>query len=253
MKHSVAAIAAVIAAAGVAGAVHAQSMTPPGSSPTQNMQSNQYTGQTPTQPYGAQYNPYAAQQPAATASQQNNPQWNAAQQQNNAAAQQNNANAQWNAAQQNGAQRPAVAPSAMQRPGTENAMSQAGDLQFWSHNISQDTVREAQQRLASSGLYRGREDGLMGRETARGIAQFQRRNGLRVTGSLDQETLDRLVGPSAQGYGASAGQQPQASAQPMGAAPMNQGAMNQAPTAGAYNTTAGNPAANSQSHAPIPR
>jgi hypothetical protein len=210
------AVAVIIAAAGFSGAVQAQSQTPPGAPPSQSMQGTQYTGQPPSPPSAPQYNPYAAQQ------QPGNPQWNAAQQPAPGTA-------NWNQAQQNGMQRPAMAPSpnatAMQQP--------AGSQQFWSQNISQDTVRQAQQQLRAQGLYRGSDDGVIGSSTKRSISQFQRRNGLPVTGSLDEATLNRLGGPSGQGYGASAGQ-PSAPAQPMGAPPMNQ-----APNTGAYNPSAG--------------
>jgi hypothetical protein len=227
MNHSITAVAAIIAAAGFAGAVQAQSQTPPGTPPSQNMQSTQYTGQTPSQPNGPQSNPYPAQQQPGNAqvnaAQQssNNPQWNAAQQPAPGTA-------NWNQAQQNGMQ-PAMTPAqgftATQQPG--------GSRQFWSQNVSRDAVRQAQQQLRAQGLYQGSDDGVIGSSTKRSISQFQRRNGLQVTGSLDEATLDRLGGPSGQGYGASAGQ-PSASAQPMGAP-----AMNQAPNTGAYNPSAG--------------
>ena len=201
MKRSTTAIAAIIAAAGFAGAAHAQSMTPPGTSPAQNMQSNQYTGQTPPQPNGAQYNPNAAQAPTTTTTGMQNP----------------------GMAQRSGVQPPSTAPNGMQQPGmAQSGRPGAGNNPFWSHHLTKDEVREAQQRLAAQGLYRGREDGLMGSATGRAIAQFQRQNGLRVTGTLDQATLDRLNGAPNQGYGATAGQQP------MAAAPMNQAPGSQA-------------------------
>jgi hypothetical protein len=199
------------------------------------MQSTQYTGQNPSPPSAPQYDPYAAQQ------QPGNPQWNAAQQQQNnpqwnAGQQPAPGTANWNQAQQNGMQRPAMAPS----PNATAMQQSGGGRGFWSQNISQDTVRQAQQQLRAQGLYRGSDDGVIGSSTKRSISQFQRRNGLPVTGSLDEATLNRLGGPSGQGYGASAGQ-PSASAQPMGAPPMNQapntGANN--PSAGAYNNTTG--------------
>ena len=219
MKHSMTAIAVVIATAGLAGAVQAQSMTPPGTSPSQSMQSTQYTGQNPSQPYGAQYNPYAAQQQPTA-----NTQWNASQQPPASATNWNQTQQQppsgaanWNQAQQNSMQqRQAMAP-------------QAGMHQPASGQISRDMVRQAQEQLREQGLYRGADDGVIGSSTKRSISQFQRRNGLPMTGSLDEATLSRLVGPSGQGYGASAGQT-SAAAQPM---------MNQAPNTGAYNPSAG--------------
>lgn len=229
MKHSMTAIAAIIAVAGFAGAVQAQSMTPTGTSPTQNMQSTQYTGQNPTQPYGGQYNPYAAPQGQPQAAQQwnagrqpqANPQWNTAQQ---PAA----GTANWNQAQQNAMRQPGMAS----QPGMRQA---AGGRQFWSQHLSRDEIRGAQQALREQGLYRGRDDGIVGSGTERAVARFQRRNGLRVTGSLDEETLAQLNGGAPQGYGASAGQP---------AAPMSSAPMAQTPTTGSYsNPGAYNPGA----------
>ena len=217
MKQSMTAIAAIIATAGLAGAVQAQSMTPPGTSPSQTMQSTQYTGQNPSQPYGAQYNPYTAQQQQPAA----NPQWNASQQAPAAGT------ANWNEAQQ----RQATAPQTGMPP------SAGGP-------VTRDTVREAQGQLREQGLYRGADDGVIGRGTRRAIAQFQRRNGLPATGRLDEQTLGQLGGGSPQGYGASAGQpiapgqpmpqQPTAQGQPMGGAAT-------APNTGAYNPQPGQP------------
>ena len=215
---SMTAVVALVAAAGFAGAAQAQSLTPTGTSPTQNMQSTQYTGQNPTQPYGGQYNPYAAQpQPQPNNAQSNaaqqrqaNPQWNAAQQQSTPGT------ANWNQPQQPGMQRPGMA-------------SQAGMLPPAGGQIAGNEVRQAQEMLREQGLYRGRADGVIGSSTKRAIAQFQRRNGLPVTGSLDEATLSGLNGQSPQGYGTSAAQ-----AQPI-AAPR----MNQAPSAGAYNPNTG--------------
>lgn len=208
MKHATSAIAAIIAAAGFAGAVQAQSMTPPGTPPSQTTQSNQYTAQTPSSPAGAQYNPYAAQQTGTTP--QNTAQSYAVQQ-----------------------------PNTMQNPGAASSTQAAGYNPFWSNHISRNNVQEVQQRLAAQGLYRGREDGVMGTETERAIAAFQRRNGLRVNGTLDQATLDRLAGPSNQGYG-SAGQMPSGAAS-MSPPATSQAQMNQAPNAaGGYPATGTN-------------
>jgi hypothetical protein len=210
MKQSMTAIAAIIAVAGFAGAAQAQSMTPPGTSPSQTLQSTQYTGQNPSQPYGAQYNPYAAQQqpPANTPS---------------SAAQQQPApgTANWNQAPPNGTQQ-------RQAMGSQSGMPEPAGGQ-----ISRGAVRQAQEQLREQGLYRGADDGVIGSGTRRAVAQFQRRNGLRATGSLDEETLSRLSGSSApQGYGATAGQAP-APMQPSG-----NPATSQAPTSGAYNPNA---------------
>jgi hypothetical protein len=65
------------------------------------------------------------------------------------------------------------------------------------------TVERAQQALRRDGLYHGRIDGIEGPMTRRAIAQFQRRNGLRVTARLDRSTLASLTGRGAVGVGTS--------------------------------------------------
>lgn len=53
-------------------------------------------------------------------------------------------------------------------------------------------VRAAQQQLKEEGFYYGEVDGKPGAETGAAIRRYQIRNGLQVTGSLNQETLDAL-------------------------------------------------------------
>lgn len=227
MKHTLTSIAAIVAVAGFAVAAHAQSMTPPGTSPAQNTPTSQYTGQNPSPPtygtpnsYGAAPNQYSAQQ------QQNQAQQGSMQQQPGMAS-------------QNGMQQPG-----MQQPGmaAQNQMPRAG---AGSQNLSRDEVRGAQQALREQGLYRGRDDGRVGASTARAIAQFQRRNGLRATGTLDQETLSSLNGTSNTAYGASAGQTSGQTA-PGSAAPMPSAAS----PGGGYNTGAGNYSGNPGAYNP---
>src|SRR5437764_439324 len=58
-------------------------------------------------------------------------------------------------------------------------------------NLSKDEIRQAQQHLRDHGLYKGAVDGRMGPETRQAIEQFQRNNGLNVTATLDQQTMDK--------------------------------------------------------------
>jgi peptidoglycan hydrolase-like protein with peptidoglycan-binding domain len=82
---------------------------------------------------------------------------------------------------------PDAAPRAsMQQPATDSS--------FWSRNISQDEVRQAQQQLQAQGLYRGPVDGKAGPEMQRALARFQQQNGLRRTATLDEPTMSRLGG-----------------------------------------------------------
>src|ERR1043166_750691 len=61
-----------------------------------------------------------------------------------------------------------------------------------SQHLSQDQVKQVQQHLKSSGLYKGDVDGEIGPETKQAISQFQQQNGLPQTGALDQHTLSAL-------------------------------------------------------------
>src|SRR5262249_6425775 len=90
-------------------------------------------------------------------------------------------------------------------------MQAGGD--FWSRNISQQEVQQAQEQLKAKGLYNGPTDGIMGTSTKRAIARFQRQNGMRVSATLDESTLSRL-GSTTSGVGASTPASPEATAAP---------------------------------------
>src|SRR4051794_6112976 len=55
-----------------------------------------------------------------------------------------------------------------------------------------DRLRDAQAQLKSQGFYFGEVDGNEGNETNAALRRFQIRNGLSVTGKLDDETLTAL-------------------------------------------------------------
>ncbi len=58
--------------------------------------------------------------------------------------------------------------------------------------MADDRVREAQSELKRQGFYYGEIDGENGAETSAAIRRFQIRNGLEVTGQLNEKTLDAL-------------------------------------------------------------
>lgn len=68
-----------------------------------------------------------------------------------------------------------------------------------------ETIRRAQQALHDQGFYYGSIDGVSGDETTQAVRRFQIRNGLAVTGQLNDETLRalQLGGASASRPGAS--------------------------------------------------
>jgi len=58
--------------------------------------------------------------------------------------------------------------------------------------LSQAGVMAVQQRLKQNGAYAGPTDGVWGPESAAALEQFQRANGLQVTGQLNQATVATL-------------------------------------------------------------
>jgi len=61
-----------------------------------------------------------------------------------------------------------------------------------SEQYADSTVASAQEQLARQGYYRGAIDGVFGPETRRAIIRYQGDHGLRVTGSLNTDTLHAL-------------------------------------------------------------
>ena len=55
-----------------------------------------------------------------------------------------------------------------------------------------DEVKKIQEALKAKGEDPGAIDGIMGRKTHAAMRAFQKANGLKVTGSLDQETSGKL-------------------------------------------------------------
>ncbi len=64
-----------------------------------------------------------------------------------------------------------------------------------SEQYADSTVATAQEQLARQGYYRGEIDGVFGPETRRAVTRYQSDHGLRVTGSLNTDTLHALGFP----------------------------------------------------------
>lgn len=64
-----------------------------------------------------------------------------------------------------------------------------------------EQVRAVQEQLKNQGFYYGQIDGEPGAETTAAIRRYQIRNGLQVTGTLTQETLDALKAGNAPSAG----------------------------------------------------
>jgi peptidoglycan hydrolase-like protein with peptidoglycan-binding domain len=69
--------------------------------------------------------------------------------------------------------------------------------------IRKDDIRWAQLELRFRGLYKGSLDGVLGPETRRALAQFQKNNDLGQTASLDAQTWEALTGNPDIGQGSS--------------------------------------------------
>ncbi len=85
-------------------------------------------------------------------------------------------------------------------------------LSFTQSARADETIRKAQARLHEQGFYYGSIDGVSGDETTQAIRRYQIRNGLAITGQLNDETLRSLqLGGSA---GSSSGSTPRAGSTP---------------------------------------
>ncbi len=69
-------------------------------------------------------------------------------------------------------------------------------------SMSRDHVTQAQRELQSQGFYQGEVDGIAGPQTRQAVKDYQQKNGLQVTGSLDQQTMDKLGGSGTSGSNA---------------------------------------------------
>src|SRR5438067_7836561 len=139
---------------------------------------------------------------------------------------------------------PAMAPRAAAPASQASMQGSAGTNNFWSRNISQDEVRQAQQQLKAQGLYNGPIDGMAGPEMQRALARYQQQNGLRQTATLDEQTMGRLGGGMRPAAGATA---------PPGTSPMGGATTPPAgssPTAGATTPPTGTTAATAGTTAP---
>ena len=74
-----------------------------------------------------------------------------------------------------------------------NAWSHAAKHSSATH-MSRAEISDIQQKLQADNLYQGKIDGVLGRETRRALAEYQRQNGLRVTANLDRQTRNSLLG-----------------------------------------------------------
>ncbi|MDM7923414.1 MAG: peptidoglycan-binding domain-containing protein [Pyrinomonadaceae bacterium] len=55
-----------------------------------------------------------------------------------------------------------------------------------------DQIKEAQAKLKAGGMYSGEQTGKLNDDTRAGIKKFQEANGIKVTGTLNRETLEKM-------------------------------------------------------------
>ena len=77
-------------------------------------------------------------------------------------------------------------------PGTQQEATEGAQQQTAPVRLSRTQVEQVQKQLKSAGVYQGRIDGKMGRETKEALKDFQQKNGLQSTGTLDQQTMAAL-------------------------------------------------------------
>lgn len=83
------------------------------------------------------------------------------------------------------------------------AASQTLDIPQTANSLGKEDIRWAQLELRNNGLYKGSLDGVIGPETKRALAQFQKSNGIGQTASLDAQTWEALTGDHGSGRGSS--------------------------------------------------
>jgi peptidoglycan hydrolase-like protein with peptidoglycan-binding domain len=88
-----------------------------------------------------------------------------------------------------------VMPSTAAIP-DKSAMQSGPRVSHETQAPSRDMIRQAQEQLRSQGLYKGHIDGRLGHGTRQALSRFQSKNGLHRTATLDQSTMDKLVGNS---------------------------------------------------------
>ncbi len=84
----------------------------------------------------------------------------------------------------------------------DNTSARAGAAANAASSLSTADIRQIQESLRAQGVYRGSADGIWGPNTARALRDYQQRNNLPVTNSLNDETLGSLgvtLNSSAQG------------------------------------------------------
>ena len=102
------------------------------------------------------------------------------------------------------AQTQTTPPSSGTSSGNMSPGGMAGESARTMH-ATPDQVKRVQTELKGQGLYKGKVDGKAGPQTMAALSTYQKDKDLQQTGTLDQETMNSLMGSS----GSSSGQQQQ--------------------------------------------
>jgi peptidoglycan hydrolase-like protein with peptidoglycan-binding domain len=106
---------------------------------------------------------------------------------------------------------PSMAPRAKAQTSSQMEQSGTSTARMTSRNApgaDRQEIMQAQQKLQSDGLYKGKIDGIAGPRTRQAVMAFQKENGLKQTGQLDQQTLAQLTSPSSSSASGTSSQSP---------------------------------------------
>ncbi len=122
-----------------------------------------------------------------------------------------------------------------------NAWSHHAGMHSSRMHMSRAEISEVQQKLQADNLYSGKIDGILGPESRRAIAEYQKQNSLRVTANLDRQTRDSLLGTMGTATPPASGSRmtPAPSQGGANAPASNQGGTNNHPAPGGGNSATG--------------
>ncbi len=90
------------------------------------------------------------------------------------------------------AMRSAGAPAAETTSGAAVKAKPAMHRRLAAHHLSKDHTLAVQSALAKAGVFKGKADGAWRADTTNALKEYQKTNGLKVTGLADHETLAKL-------------------------------------------------------------
>jgi peptidoglycan hydrolase-like protein with peptidoglycan-binding domain len=92
-------------------------------------------------------------------------------------------------------QKPAAAPATKHAPASQMKADSSGKAAATTTRHAawtKDQIKEAQEGLAKAGLYKGKETGVLNKDTQKALRAYQKQNKLPVTGRLSDDVLAKL-------------------------------------------------------------